>query len=116
MPTVARPSWDPDLYAENARFVSNLGLPVLDLLAPRAGERILDLGCGDGVLSRRLLDLGCAVVGVDASAAQIAAARRLGVDARVMDGEALVFDSEFDAVFSNAALHWMKDARRVIHG
>jgi trans-aconitate methyltransferase len=112
----AAQTWDPHLYAENARFVSDLGAPVLELLAPQAGERILDLGCGDGVLSRRLLDLGCTVVGVDASAAQIEAARRLGIDARVMAGEALAFDGEFAAVFSNAALHWMKEARRVVHG
>jgi trans-aconitate methyltransferase len=112
----ARQNWDPDLYAKNARFVSDLGSPVLELLAPKAGERILDLGCGDGVLSRRLVDLDCRVVGVDASPAQVEAARRLGVDARVMDGEALAFDGEFDAVFSNAALHWMKRPASVIDG
>lgn len=100
--------WDPNLYAHHARFVSDLGAPVVALLAPTAGERILDLGCGDGVLTRELVDRGCQVVGVDASPAQIDAARRRGVDARVMDGEALEFDAEFDAVFSNASLHWMK--------
>jgi len=115
-PVTARPSWNPDLYAKNARFVSDLGAPVLELLSPKAGERILDLGCGDGVLSRQLLDMGCQVVGVDASTAQVEATRRLGVDAKVMEGEALAFDAEFDAVFSNAALHWMKDARRVADG
>jgi trans-aconitate methyltransferase len=113
---VVRQSWDPELYAKNARFVSDLGSPVLELLAPRAGERILDLGCGDGVLSRQLMDLDCRVVGIDASPAQIEAARRLGVDARVVDGEALAFEGEFDAVFSNAALHWMKRATTVLDG
>jgi SAM-dependent methyltransferase len=109
-------SWDPERYARNARFVSDLGGPVLDLLAPRRGERILDLGCGDGALTRKLRDLGCHVVGVDGSASQIEAARALGLDARVMDGERLAFDGEFDAVFSNAALHWMKRADDVIGG
>src|SRR5215469_7788601 len=79
-------SWDPDSYARNARFVSDLGAPVVELLAPRAGERILDLGCGDGALTQKLAELGCDVVGVDSSAPQIEAARRLGLDARVAGG------------------------------
>jgi trans-aconitate methyltransferase len=109
-------TWDPDLYAKNARFVADLGQPVVDLLAPRPAERILDLGCGDGALTKRLAELGCDVVGVDSSAAQVAAARARGLDARRVDGYALAFDGEFDAVFSNAALHWMKDAERVLAG
>ncbi|HYA35300.1 MAG TPA: class I SAM-dependent methyltransferase [Candidatus Binataceae bacterium] len=109
-------SWDPERYARNARFVSDLGAPVLGLLDPRQGERILDLGCGDGVLTRKLVDAGCEVVGIDASSEQIAGARKLGLDARVGDAEALNFDGEFNAVFSNAALHWMKRADPVIAG
>jgi trans-aconitate methyltransferase len=109
-------TWDPERYALNARFVADLGAPVVDLLAPRAGERILDLGCGDGVLTAKLVSMGCHVVGVDASAPQIDAAQKLGLDARVMNGEALGFDFEFDAVFSNAALHWMRNSVQVIAG
>jgi len=109
-------TWDPQRYARNARFVADLGAPVVDLLAPRAGERILDLGCGDGVLTAKLASMGCHVIGVDASAAQIYAARKLDLDARIMNGEALDFDSEFDAVFSNAALHWMSNPAKVIAG
>src|SRR5271168_1826644 len=114
--TTTNQSWDPDAYARNARFVSDLGEPVVQLLAPRAGERILDLGCGDGALTLKLAAMGCDVVGVDSSAPQIEAARRLGLDARVADGARLAFDAEFDAVFSNAAIHWMKPADDVIAG
>lgn len=109
-------TWDPERYAANARFVADLGAPVVELLAARPGERILDLGCGDGALTAKLVGLGCSVVAVDASSAQIAAARKLGLDARVMDGENLAFQEEFDAVFSNAALHWMRDPDKVIAG
>jgi len=108
--------WDPERYARTARFVTDLGAPVLELLAPQPGERILDLGCGDGVLTAELVARGCAVVGVDASVAQVETARHRGLDARVMSGERLAFDGEFDAVFSNAALHWMHDADAVIAG
>ena len=108
--------WDPDRYARNARFVADLGQPVVALLAPRAGERILDLGCGDGALTRRLAELGASVVGVDSSAEMVAATCAAGLDARIMSGEALAFDNEFDAVFSNAALHWMRRPTLVIAG
>lgn len=116
MTTSINHHWNPAQYGDNARFVSDLGLPVVELLAPRPGERILDLGCGDGALSVRLADAGCTLVGVDASTGMIGAARALGLDARVIDGEALDFFEEFDAVFSNAALHWMRDQRRVVTG
>jgi trans-aconitate methyltransferase len=107
-------TWDPATYARHARFVSDLGSPVLDLLAPLPGERILDLGCGDGALTKKLADLRCEVVAVDSSAAQIEAARRLGLDAHVMSAEALPFREEFDAVFSNAVLHWIPHADPMI--
>lgn len=100
--------WNADRYAKNAHFVPALGQPVLDLLAPRAGEHILDLGCGDGALTEKIAATGAIVVGVDASADMVAAARRRGLDAEVMDGFGLSFSDAFDAVFSNAAIHWMK--------
>ncbi len=109
-------TWDPERYARNARFVADLGMPVVELLAPQPGERILDLGCGDGALTEKLVAMGCQVVGVDGSAEQIKAAKARGLDAHVMDGQRLTFANEFAAVFSNAALHWMKRADDVIAG
>jgi SAM-dependent methyltransferase len=109
-------TWNPAGYALHARFVAELGAPVVELLAPRAGETILDLGCGDGYLTAEIASRGCRVVGVDASPAQVAAARERGLDARVADGHRLDFESEFDAVFSNAALHWMRRPDDVLAG
>jgi trans-aconitate methyltransferase len=109
-------TWDPATYSRNARFVSDLASPVLELLAPKPGERILDLGCGDGVLTKKLADLGCEVIGIDSSAAQVDAARKLGLTAYVLSAEQLAFEAEFDAVFSNAVLHWIKRADSMIAG
>ncbi|HMM75703.1 MAG TPA: methyltransferase domain-containing protein [Gammaproteobacteria bacterium] len=108
--------WDPHRYRTEAGFVARLGEPLLELLAPRAGERVLDLGCGDGSLTQKLADAGCAVIAVDSSAAQVAAARERGLDARVADGQRLEFEAEFDAVFTNAALHWMPRQDAVVAG
>jgi SAM-dependent methyltransferase len=116
MPDRVKQHWDPDRYRRNAGFVAKLGLPLVELLNPCAGERVLDLGCGDGALTAKLRDMGMEVVGVDSSPDQVRAAQELGLDAHVMSGEALRFVSEFDAVFSNAAMHWMTDADAVISG
>jgi trans-aconitate methyltransferase len=112
----ATQTWDPVSYEKNARFVSDLGSPVLELLAPKPGERILDLGCGDGVLTKKIADLGCDVVAVDSSAAFIDSARKLGLAAHVIDAVSLPYNGEFDAVFSNAVLHWIKHADEMIAG
>jgi trans-aconitate methyltransferase len=102
-------TWNAAGYAANAHFVPALGQPVLELLQLRSGERILDLGCGDGALTEKLVALGAQVVGVDNSPDMVAAARRRGLDARIIDVRSMTFQDEFDAVFSNAALHWVKD-------
>ncbi len=110
-------SWTPERYAKHGGFVPELGFPVLELLDPQPGERILDLGCGDGVLSVKVMARGADVVGVDFSPEQVQGARESGVDARVMDGARLTFAAEFDAVISNAALHWMTaDPDAVVNG
>ena len=115
-PRSAAQHWDPQRYNKNAGFVAELGNPLLDLLQPQPGERILDLGCGEGALTERLAASGATVVGVDASQEQIEAAKRRGLDVQVMDGEALTFAGEFDAVLSNAALHWMLNPDAVLQG
>lgn len=109
--------WNSEIYSKNARYVASvLGQPVLELLKPEPGERILDLGSGDGVLTMQLQDAGCRMVGVDASPEMVAAAIELGVDAKVASATALDFDCEFDAVFTNAVLHWVKDHDAVNKG
>ncbi len=112
--------WSAPGYATNARFVADLGAPLLDLLDAQPGERILDLGCGDGALTARVAAAGATVVGLDASPALLCAARALGLDARLGDGqrlpEALCGEPPFDAILTNAALHWMPDADAVIRG
>jgi trans-aconitate methyltransferase len=109
-------SWDAANYAATGRFVADLAGGVVELLAPQAGEAILDLGCGDGALTERIAATGAVMTGADASPAMVAAARARGTDVREVSGDALPFDAEFDAVFSNAALHWMADAEAVIAG
>lgn len=112
---MAAQTWNADVYARNARFVSDLGQPTLELLNPQPGERILDLGCGDGALTGQLSKIAT-VVGVDASPEMIAAACARGLDARVTDAQQLDFTEEFDAVFTNAAMHWMPRTDDVLRG
>ncbi len=109
-------SWDPQSYANNARFVSDLGEPLLELLDPKPGEMILDLGSGDGALTVKIGSVGCRVLAVDSSLAQIRAARQRGLPAVVMDGQQLGIKCRFDAVFTNAVLHWMKQPHRTVAG
>jgi len=114
--------WSPADYATNAAFVPALGAAALELLDPKPGEMVLDLGCGDGTLTKKIVDAGASVIGLDASAAMVEAARGRGIDAFVADAEALDLDGQalrfgrFDAVFSNAALHWMLDPDAVASG
>jgi trans-aconitate methyltransferase len=103
-------TWDPRAYREIGAFVPRLAGEVLEWLAPQPGEHILDLGCGDGQLTALIAKSGAEVVGVDASAAMVAAARARGVAVDEANAERLPYaDAAFDAVFSNAALHWVRD-------
>ncbi|HMF54444.1 MAG TPA: class I SAM-dependent methyltransferase, partial [Edaphobacter sp.] len=104
-------SWNTDAYAANGRFVATLASGVVDLLAPKAGERILDVGCGDGALTEKISATGATVKGVDNSASMLEAARKRGLDVEQHSADALPYRQEFDAVFSNAALHWLSEDR-----
>ena len=108
--------WDAQTYGRNARFVSDLGTAVFELLNPQAGERILDIGCGDGALTQRIAGAGASVLGIDSAPSMIEAARARGIDAKMISATSLPFDREFDAVFSNAVLHWVPDAEAVVEG
>ena len=108
--------WDVEAYAQHAAFVPALGDAVLALLAPQPGERILDLGCGDGVLTQRLVDGGAGVTGFDPDPGLLARTRARGIEVVEGDGQQLSYDAAFDAVFSNAALHWMPDHDAVFAG
>ena len=116
------PFQDPALYDHRAGFVSQAAADLVDLLAPSSGEAILDLGCGTGTLAGAIAARGARVVGLDASPQMIAQARAAwpAIDFAVGDGQALSsvdgFLGAFDAVFSNAALHWMTDAEAVARG
>ena len=109
-------AWNAQDYAENAGFVPALGNAVLELLAPQPGEAILDLGCGDGVLTERLAAAGAQILGLDCEGAMLDAARARGLDVIEGDGQTLAFEARFDAVFSNAAVHWMRDQKAVAEG
>ena len=99
--------WDAEAYAANGRFVANMASGVVTLLNARRGEDILDAGCGDGALTAQLAAAGARVRGVDQSAAMVAAARARGLQVEQGDLSGLSYEAEFDAVFSNAALHWI---------
>jgi trans-aconitate methyltransferase len=104
--------WDAAEYARVGGFVAELGQAALDLLDPHAGERILDVGCGEGTLTKKIVERGATVLGIDNSPEMIAAAREKGIDAVRMDVADMTFRSEFDAVFSNATLHWVLETEQ----
>jgi len=108
--------WDSALYDDRHSFVWRAGAGLLDLLNPQAGERILDLGCGTGHLTAKIAEAGAVVVGLDSSPAMIAQARQNFPSLRFVLAEAREFRLEepFDAVFSNAVLHWIHDAESVV--
>lgn len=113
-------AWDPNLYDAKHNFVAKYGEDVIGWLAPKAGERILDVGCGTGMLTEKLAESGAIVTGIDASAEMIAKAKEAypQIEFFVKDATDFSVDEKFDAVFSNATLHWINEqekALRCIH-
>ena len=111
-------AWDAEGYNANFSFVWEFVTDLLAVLAPAQGERVLDIGCGTGQLTSAIAEAGSAVTGIDNDAGMIALARQNfpGVDFAVMDAREMTFDNEFDAVFANASLHWMRPPARVVSG
>jgi len=108
--------WNAADYARVGSFVAELGGAALDLLDPQPGERILDVGCGEGTLTKKIIERGATVLGVDNSPEMIAAAQAKGVDAVLMAAEDIPFSAEFDAAFSNATLHWVLEKEQAARG
>jgi len=108
--------WDSSLYDDRHSFVWKNGSALLDLLDPRPGERILDLGCGTGHLTAQIAGRGAEVVGLDASASMVAQARQNfpKIKFKLADARHFEVDEPFDAVFSNAALHWVREPEAAI--
>lgn len=108
--------WSASDFAKNGRFIQDLAGPIFALLAPKPGERILDLGCGDGTLTAEIEAAGADVLGIDNSDELLAVARMKGLSVKKADAHALDYVQEFDAVFSNAALHWMRGPDLIVGG
>jgi len=108
--------WDAALYDDKHSFVFKYGEDLVQLLAPKPGERILDLGCGTGYLTNVIAASGATVVGIDSSLEMITKAKDAYPEQefKVQPGEEFHFDEHFDAIFSNAALHWMLEKEKVI--
>src|ERR1700743_1422010 len=116
MITAYETQWNASLYDSQYNYIYKYGEDVIRLLAPQNGERILDLGCGTGHLTHLIAQAGARVVGIDNPQAMInrAQAAYPDLDFRVMSATSFHFDNPFDAVFSNATLHWVLDKEPAI--
>lgn len=110
--------WNAAQYDAKHAFVYEKAKGLVELLAPQAGERILDVGCGTGALTAEIAGRGAEILGVDQSQEMVSQARKKFPTLRfeVLDARQLRFSAEFDAVFSNAVLHWIPEAEQVIAG
>ena len=111
-------TWDAEAYNTNFAFVWEFATDLLSVLKPAQGEKILDIGCGTGQLTSAIAEAGSAVTGIDSDEAMVNLARQNfpGVGFEVMDAREMTYDNDFDAVFSNASLHWMRPPTRVVSG
>lgn len=109
-------TWNAQQYQDNASFVAELGAPVVELLNPQFHESVLDLGCGDGTLTEKIAKAVKEVVAIDSSPSMLEATRKRGLNAVLMSGDSISYQNTFDAVFTNAVLHWITDYDSVIKG
>lgn len=118
MHSITEQAWNASHYDRAGAFVPRLAADLLELLAAQEGERVLDLGCGTGDLTAQIAERGALVSGLDASSEMVSEARRKhpSLSFSLADGQELRFEREFDAVFSNATLHWMPRADAVAEG
>jgi len=116
--TSTKHQWDAKLYDNKHYFVSQLATNLIELLSPQNQECILDLGCGTGYLTHKIATSGAEVLGIDSAASMISQAREnyRSLNFEVADATNLQFTEQFDAVFSNAVLHWIKEPEKVIAG
>jgi trans-aconitate methyltransferase len=107
--------WDAKRYQSQHSYVFRYGEDLVDLLAPRAAETIVDLGCGAGQLTALIASKGATVTGIDQSPEMIAQARANfpPLDFQLASATDFAMPEPVDAVFSNAVLHWVRDARAV---
>jgi 2-isopropylmalate synthase len=110
---IEKTKWDAKRYEKSANFVSRYGVALIERLDPKHGEKILDLGCGDGSVAKEIEMFGAKVIGVDLSYSMVERTREKGIEAYVRSAKEIDFESEFDAVFSNAVLHWVKEPKIV---
>lgn len=107
-------SWNVDNYAKHAAFVPEIAADLIDLLNPQAAEQILDIGCGDGLLTLKIMAAGSHITAIDNSIDMVNAAIDKGINASQQNAQQLNYQQQFDTAFSNAALHWMLKPELVI--
>ncbi len=113
---MSQQTWNASEYTRHAAFVPSMAHDVIELLNPQKGEVVLDVGWGDGDLTAKIQERGCSVIGIDTSPSMIEAAKSRGIEAYIADGHNIDFYNKFDAVFSNAALHWLTNPASVLTG
>ena len=101
--------WNPDLYARHIEPRLPIIKETVNLLQLLPGQRVLDVGCGEGTVTQMLLEKGLQVIGIDVDTQQVLRARKKGIDARVMSAMNIDWQNEFDAIFSNWCFHWLDD-------